>query len=206
MKLNLPSPIQKVVGIVNWKLGPEVLPKSPVLLAASLCAFAVAMFLRQMMDYSLARSAASGIGAAAVLSAAAYIGASVSGYRERLTQNSLRARAGGCRGRFCHGFATILAGRIPGLCGYLGARAPLYQCYGTGEFSAVPAFRLECFRLCRAVPAVLSPERSGVLCDCNTVGDDRRFFRADRLPVPVICGKTLGITRLTLDLGLQRLA
>jgi hypothetical protein len=86
MKLTLPSPIQKVIGLVNWKLGPEVLPKSQVLLAASLGAFALAMCLRQMMDYSVARSAASGIGAAAVLSAAAFIGASVSGYRERLTQ------------------------------------------------------------------------------------------------------------------------
>jgi hypothetical protein len=86
MKLNLPSPIQKVLGIVNWKLGPEVLPKSPVLLAASLCAFALAIFLRHAMDYSLARAAASGVGGAAVLGAVAFACASVSGYRERLTQ------------------------------------------------------------------------------------------------------------------------
>ncbi|HUB64186.1 MAG TPA: hypothetical protein VL996_06995 [Methylocella sp.] len=86
MKLTLPSPIQKIVGLLNWKLGPEVLPKSPILLAASLLAFVVAVFLRQVMDYSVARAVASAIGSAVVLGLFAYLCARVSGYQERLTQ------------------------------------------------------------------------------------------------------------------------
>jgi hypothetical protein len=95
LKLTLPSPIQKMVGILNWKLGPEVLPKSQNLLAASLVAFAVALFLRQVMEYSVARAAASGIGGALVLAAVAFLCASVSGYRERLTQTLCALALGG---------------------------------------------------------------------------------------------------------------
>jgi hypothetical protein len=95
MKLTLPSPVQKVVGILNWKLGPEVLPKSQNLLVASLAAFAVAVFLRQALDYSVARAAASGVGSAAVLGAVAFLCAIVSGYRERLTQTLCALALGG---------------------------------------------------------------------------------------------------------------
>ena len=95
MKLTLPSPIQKVVGILSWKLGPEVLPKSRNLLVASLAAFAVAVFLRQVLDYSVARAAASGIGSVVVLAAAAFLCASVSGYHERLTQTLCALALGG---------------------------------------------------------------------------------------------------------------
>lgn len=95
LTLTLPSPVQKLYGILNWKLGPEVLPKSPTLLAASLAAFAVVVFLRQSMDYSLARAAASGIGSAAVLGGVAFVCASVSGYRERLTQTLCALALGG---------------------------------------------------------------------------------------------------------------
>lgn len=95
MKLTLPSPIQNIVGILNWKLGPEVLPKSPILLIISLVAFAVAVFLRQSMDYSVARAAASGIGGAAVLGVVAFLCASVSGYRERLMQTLCALALGG---------------------------------------------------------------------------------------------------------------
>lgn len=95
MKMNLPSPIQKIVGIVSWKLGPEVLPRSPVLLAVSLVAFALALSLRQAMDYSIARAVASGIGGAAVLGLVAFIFASVTGYRERLPQTLCALALGG---------------------------------------------------------------------------------------------------------------
>jgi hypothetical protein len=93
--LTLPSPVQKLVGILNWKLGPEVLPKSQNLLVASLSAFAVTVFLRQAMDYSVARAAASGIGSAAVLGAVAFLCAIVSGYRDRLTQTLCALALGG---------------------------------------------------------------------------------------------------------------
>jgi hypothetical protein len=95
MKLTLPLPVQNVVGILNWKLGPEVLPKSPALLAVSLTAFTVAVFLRQLMDYSALRALASGIGSAAVLAAVAFLCATVSGYRDRLTQTLSALALGG---------------------------------------------------------------------------------------------------------------
>jgi hypothetical protein len=95
MSSALPSPVQKVFGILNWKLGPEMLPKSPLLLWSSLLAFAAAVFLRQEMDYSIARAAASGIGSAVLLSAVAFLCATVSGYRERLTQTLCALALGG---------------------------------------------------------------------------------------------------------------
>jgi hypothetical protein len=95
MKLILPAPIQTIVGIVSWKLGPEVLPKSPFLLTVSLVAFAVSVSLRQAMDYSVARAVASGIGSAAVLGAVAYLCAKVSGYNERLMQTLTALAIGG---------------------------------------------------------------------------------------------------------------
>ena len=95
MKLSLPSPLQNIVGIMNWKLGPEVLPKSPLLLAVSLVAFAVTVSLRQSMDYSVARAVASGIGSAAALGAVAYLCAKVSGYNERLIQTLTALAIGG---------------------------------------------------------------------------------------------------------------
>jgi hypothetical protein len=95
MKLTLPSPIQNILGILNWKLGPEVLPKSSILLAVSLVGFAVAVCLRQAMDYSVTRSVASGIGSAAALGAVAYLCAKVSGYSERLTQTLTALAIGG---------------------------------------------------------------------------------------------------------------
>ena len=58
-------------------------------------AFAVAVFLRQAMDYSLARAAASGIGSAVILGAVAFLCAKVSGYQERLTQTLCALALGG---------------------------------------------------------------------------------------------------------------
>jgi hypothetical protein len=95
MKLTLPSPIQNFIGILNWQLGPEVLPKSPILLAVSLLAFVAAVFLRQYMDYSLLRAAASGIGSAALLGGVAFLWAKISGYSERLTQTLTALALGG---------------------------------------------------------------------------------------------------------------
>jgi hypothetical protein len=86
MKITLPTPIQNVLGIVNFTLGPEALPKSPFLLAVSLVAFAAAVFLFQASFYSPARAAASGIGSAVLLTAVAMLCARIFGYNERLTQ------------------------------------------------------------------------------------------------------------------------
>ncbi|MGH6813484.1 MAG: hypothetical protein ACREDM_14485 [Methylocella sp.] len=95
MKITLPSPVQKILGILNFTLGPEVLPKSPILLAVSLVAFAVAVFLFQYNYFSLARAAASGIGSAFLLALVALLCAWVSGYKERLTQTLTALALGG---------------------------------------------------------------------------------------------------------------
>jgi hypothetical protein len=95
MKFTLPSPAQKVLGILNFKLGPEVLPKSSILLAVSLVAFAVAVFLFQAGFYSPARAAASAIGSAGLLAAVAMLCARISGYNERLTQTLTALALGG---------------------------------------------------------------------------------------------------------------
>jgi hypothetical protein len=95
MKMTLPSPVQNVLGILNFKLGPEVLPKSPILLAVSLVAFAVAVFLFQASFYSPARAAASAVGGAFLLALVALLWARVSGYNERLTQTLTALALGG---------------------------------------------------------------------------------------------------------------
>lgn len=95
MKLTLPSPIQKIVGILNFTLGPEVLPESPVLLAVSLVAFVAAVFLFQYNFFSPARAAASGIGSALLLAVIAMVCARISGYNERLTQTLTALALGG---------------------------------------------------------------------------------------------------------------
>jgi hypothetical protein len=95
MKFTLPSPVQKVLGILNFKLGPDVLPKSPILLAVSLVVFAAAVFLFQASFYSPARAAASAIGSAVLLAAVAMLCARISGYNERLTQTLTALALGG---------------------------------------------------------------------------------------------------------------
>ncbi|HUI22590.1 MAG TPA: hypothetical protein VLZ74_16335 [Methylocella sp.] len=95
MKLTLPAPIENILGILNWKVGPEVLPRSPILLGVSLGAFAGAVFLRQAMDYSWLRAAVSGLGSAALLGAVAFLCAKVSGYNERLPQTLTALALGG---------------------------------------------------------------------------------------------------------------
>jgi hypothetical protein len=95
MKLILPSPMQKALGILNFKLGPDVLPKSPILLAVSLVAFAAAVFLFQYNFFSVARAAASGIGSVVLLAAVAMLCARVSGYNERLVQTLTALALGG---------------------------------------------------------------------------------------------------------------
>jgi hypothetical protein len=95
MKLTLPPPAQKILGILNFKLGPDVLPKSPILLAVSIVAFALAVFLFQVSFYSAARAAASGIASAVLLAAVALMCARVSGYSERLTQTLTALALGG---------------------------------------------------------------------------------------------------------------
>jgi hypothetical protein len=95
MKITLPPPIQNVLGILDFKLGPEVLPKSLILLAVSLVAFAASVFLFQASFYSPARAAASAIGSAFLLALVASLGARVSGYNERLTQTLTALALGG---------------------------------------------------------------------------------------------------------------
>ncbi len=95
MKLTLPSQVRTILGIVNLKLGPEVLPKSSNLLAASLVAFAVAVFLFQASFYSPARAAASGIGSTFLLALVALLWTRLSGYNERLTQTLTALALGG---------------------------------------------------------------------------------------------------------------
>ncbi|MGH6836616.1 MAG: hypothetical protein ACREC9_14010 [Methylocella sp.] len=95
MKLTLPSQVQNILGILSFKLGPDVLPKSPVLLAVSTVAFAAAVFLFQYNFYSLARAAASGIGSAVLLALVALVCARVSGHNERLTQTLTALALGG---------------------------------------------------------------------------------------------------------------
>jgi hypothetical protein len=95
MKFTLPSPLQKVLGILNFKLGPDVLPKSPILLAVSLIAFAAAVFLFQASFYTPARAAASAVGSAVLLAAVAMLCARISGYNDRLTQTLTALALGG---------------------------------------------------------------------------------------------------------------
>ncbi|MGH6839959.1 MAG: hypothetical protein ACREDT_14415 [Methylocella sp.] len=95
MKLTLPPPIQNVLGILNCKLGPDVLPKSPILSGVCLVAFAAAVFLFQYNFYSVAKAAVSGIASAVLLAAFALLCARVSGYNERLTQTLTALALGG---------------------------------------------------------------------------------------------------------------
>ena len=95
MKITLPSPVQNIVGILNFKLGPEVLPKSTILLAVSLVGFAAAVFLFQASFYSPARAAASGIGGAVLLAFVALLWARMSGCNERLIQTLTALALGG---------------------------------------------------------------------------------------------------------------
>ena len=95
MKLILPTQLQNILGIMNVKLGPEVLPKSPFLLATSVVSFATAVFLFQYNYYSVARAAASGIGSAFLLAVVAMLFARGSGYKERLTQTLTALALGG---------------------------------------------------------------------------------------------------------------
>ncbi len=95
MKFALPSPVQKILGILNFKLGPEVFPKSQFLLAVSFFAFVAAVYLFQASFYSAGRAAASGIGGAVVLAAVAMLCARIFGYSERLMQTLTALALGG---------------------------------------------------------------------------------------------------------------
>jgi hypothetical protein len=95
MKLAVPSAFQKIYGILTFGLGADVLPRSRILLAICLLAFAAAVFLFQGNFFPPARAAASGIGAAVLLSAVAAVWAAVSGYRERLVQTLTALALGG---------------------------------------------------------------------------------------------------------------
>ena len=115
MKITLPPPIQNVLGILDFKLGPEVLPKSLILLAVSLVAFAASVFLFQASFYSPARAAASAIGSAILLAAVAMLSARISGYNERLTQTLTALALGGAIVIFVRtalGFSCSLTPRL----------------------------------------------------------------------------------------------
>ncbi len=108
MKLTLPSPIEKIVGILTFKLGADVLPKSRILLTICLAGFAAAVFLFQGNFYSPARAAASGICSAVLLSAVAAGWAWISGYRERLVQTLAALALGGAIVIFIRTFLGFL--------------------------------------------------------------------------------------------------
>jgi hypothetical protein len=95
MKLALPSPIQKAIGISTFRLGGDVLPKSPVLLSVCLVAFAAAVTLFQGNYFTPARAAASGIASAGLLAVVAAVWARISGYRERFMQSLTALALGG---------------------------------------------------------------------------------------------------------------
>lgn len=95
MKITLPSPIENLVGILSWKLGPEVFPKSTLLLAISLLFFAIVEFLRNIMDYPFFKSVGIGVGSAVLLSVVTILCARISGYHERLTQTLTALALGG---------------------------------------------------------------------------------------------------------------
>lgn len=95
MKLTLPSSIEKVIGIVNFKLGGDVLPKSPIFCLLSILAFAGIVTLFQGFYFPPARAIASGIGGAAVLGIVTFLSAIVSGYNDRLIQTLTALSIGG---------------------------------------------------------------------------------------------------------------
>ncbi len=95
MKLTVPGPIQNIYGILTFKLGADVLPKSRTLLIICLTGFVAAIFLFQGNFYPPARAVASGIGGAVLLSAVATAWAAISGYRERLMQTLTALALGG---------------------------------------------------------------------------------------------------------------
>lgn len=95
MKLTLPAPIEKIVGILNFKLGGDVLPKSPLLCGLSLVIFAGAVTFFQGEFFSPARAVASGIAGAALLSLITILCARFSGYNERLMQTLTALALGG---------------------------------------------------------------------------------------------------------------
>lgn len=95
MKLAVPAPIQKLYGILTFTVGADVLPKSRLLLAVCLAGFVAAVFLFQGTFFSPARAAASGAGAAVVLSVVAWGWAIISGYRDRLVQTLTALALGG---------------------------------------------------------------------------------------------------------------
>ena len=179
MKLTLPPSVQNIIGLLNWKVGPDVLPKSQLLLAVCLGAFAAAVFLRQAMDYSLARAAASGIGSAVILGAVAFLCAKVSGYQERLTQTLCALALGGAIIIF---LTTFL---LSGVIGHFGEWVTLYQCCGAGELPAVSAICLECLHIRRFIPEILPSERDCFLCNCVAARIYRRFLGSDCIQILV---------------------
>jgi xanthine/uracil permease len=95
MKIALPSPIQNLVDIVSWQVGPEVFPKSILLLGISLSTYAFVVFLRNIMDYTFIKAVGIGVGSALVLGAVTILCARISGYHERLTQTLTALALGG---------------------------------------------------------------------------------------------------------------
>lgn len=95
MKVTLPSPIEKVVGILNFTLGGDVLPKSAILCGLALIAFAAAETLFEGFYYSPARAIASGITGAGVLALVTLLCAWVTGYNERFLQTLTALALGG---------------------------------------------------------------------------------------------------------------
>jgi hypothetical protein len=95
MKLTLPSPIEKLYGILIFRLGGDVLPRSRVLCGLSVVTFAAAVSFFEGNYFSPARAVASGLASAGVLAAVTLACAQLSGYNERLLQTLTALALGG---------------------------------------------------------------------------------------------------------------
>lgn len=93
MTIKLPLLLQNFVGILRSDLGPEVLPRSGLLLGVSLGLFVLAQFAGKLFTYTPVGAAAIGLCAVALLAAITALGSWLFKHYDRLTQ-TLTALAG----------------------------------------------------------------------------------------------------------------
>jgi hypothetical protein len=95
MKIQFPPMVDKFFGILRAEEGPEVLPSSVPLLAASLVFFALAQFVAKLLTHPPLRAAEIGIIGAIVLAVIAVICCRVFQLSDRLPQILTALAAGG---------------------------------------------------------------------------------------------------------------
>lgn len=95
MKIKLPQTVDNFLGILRVERGPDVLPASLPLLAASLVAFALAEFGWKLLTHTPARAAEIGVAGALLLAAVALVCARTLNLSERLTQTLTALAAAG---------------------------------------------------------------------------------------------------------------